>query len=168
MMRDLQALIEAAAASVGIFEDTVIRCAENGGVYVVPNPSKWYHRPGGGIYFKEGRGLIDVCIRTPLFHTWADIVRAIDGVVQFSNLEPSSNPMGPYTMDDLRKEMAHAYTTYPDKRLNAHEGLAYILEEVEELKAEVFKKPKEYDKKKQRQEALQIAVTALRFVDDLT
>lgn len=46
-----------------------------------------------------------------------------------------------------------------------HEGLAVILEEFEELKAEVFKKNQ--SKESMRQECIQIATMTVRFIIDL-
>jgi hypothetical protein len=50
---------------------------------------------------------------------------------------------------------------------SAHEGLAVLLEEVDELKAEVWKKPAQRDVAAMRKEAIQIAAMALRFVLDV-
>jgi len=50
---------------------------------------------------------------------------------------------------------------------SSHEGLAIILEEVEELKAEVFKKRGERSHQKMRDEAIQVAAMAVRFVHDI-
>jgi hypothetical protein len=49
-----------------------------------------------------------------------------------------------------------------------HEGFAIILEELDELKAEVFKQHGERTKEKMRNEALQVAAMALRFMVDCT
>jgi len=49
-----------------------------------------------------------------------------------------------------------------------HEGLAIILEEYEELKAEVFQQPDKCDKERMAEEAKHIAAMALRFMIDLT
>ena len=49
-----------------------------------------------------------------------------------------------------------------------HEGLAVILEEYEELKAEVFKKAELRDIGKLRHEAKQVAAMGIRFMVDLT
>ena len=49
-----------------------------------------------------------------------------------------------------------------------HEGLAVILEEYEELKAEVFKKSEERDIEKLHKEAKHVAAMGLRFMVDLT
>jgi len=49
-----------------------------------------------------------------------------------------------------------------------HEGIAIILEEYEELKAEVFKKFEERDIGRMNKEAKHVAAMALRFMIDLT
>lgn len=49
---------------------------------------------------------------------------------------------------------------------SAHEGLAVIEEEFEELKAEVFKRPAYRDKDGMAEEAAQVAAMALRFLID--
>ena len=50
---------------------------------------------------------------------------------------------------------------------SAHEGFAILLEEVDELKAEVWKKPAWRSKDRMRSEAIQIAAMALRFAEDI-
>jgi len=50
---------------------------------------------------------------------------------------------------------------------SVHEGFAVILEEVDELKAEVWKKPRLRDKAQMRKEAVQVAAMAMRFLIEL-
>ncbi len=50
---------------------------------------------------------------------------------------------------------------------SAHEGLAVIWEEFEELKAEVFKNQSAYDMKAMRKETVQLGAMALRFLYDI-
>ena len=50
---------------------------------------------------------------------------------------------------------------------SAHEGFAVLLEEVDELKAEVWKKRTCRDMDLMRREAIQVAAMALRFLTDV-
>lgn len=50
---------------------------------------------------------------------------------------------------------------------SAHEGYAVILEELDELKAEIWKKNKQRDMDKLRAEAVQVGAMALRFLTDI-
>jgi NTP pyrophosphatase (non-canonical NTP hydrolase) len=50
---------------------------------------------------------------------------------------------------------------------SAHEGYAVILEELDEVKEEVWKKRKNRDLKKLRDELVQVAATAQRMCEDL-
>lgn len=50
---------------------------------------------------------------------------------------------------------------------SAHEGYAILLEEMDELKAEVWKKPSVRSKDKMREEAKQVAAMAIRFIIDI-
>jgi hypothetical protein len=63
---------------------------------------------------------------------------------------------------DVCEELDKALRKYP-KFYSAHEGLAVIHEEFDELKAEVWKRPKKRQPKKMRHEAIQLAAVALRF-----
>lgn len=50
---------------------------------------------------------------------------------------------------------------------SAHEGYAVLLEEIDELWAEVKKSPKKRDANLMREEAVQVAAMALRFLVDV-
>lgn len=70
------------------------------------------------------------------------------------------------TVNDCVSELRRA------KRLFAafhseHEGFAIILEELDELKAEIWKNQSKRDRAAIRKEAVQLAAMAMRFVDDL-
>ena len=51
---------------------------------------------------------------------------------------------------------------------SAHEGFAVLLEEVDELKNEVWKKAEKRDIEKLRKEACQVAAMGFRFMVDCT
>jgi NTP pyrophosphatase (non-canonical NTP hydrolase) len=68
-------------------------------------------------------------------------------------------------LDAVVSEFNRASSLYP--RFNtAHEGYAVLLEEVEELWDEIKKSPKKRDLNKIREEAIQVAAMALRFLHD--
>jgi len=50
---------------------------------------------------------------------------------------------------------------------SAHAGYAILFEEVDELWAEVRKKPSQRSKERLRAEAVQVAAMALRFIQDI-
>ena len=64
------------------------------------------------------------------------------------------------------QEYTRADALYPSFH-SAHEGFAIILEEVDELKAEVWKSPKNRDLEAMKTEAIQVAAMALRFLMDV-
>ena len=67
---------------------------------------------------------------------------------------------------DVLRELAAARERY--KPFNsAHEGYAILFEEVDELWAEVRKKPSQRSKERLRAEAVQVAAMALRFIQDI-
>jgi len=63
-------------------------------------------------------------------------------------------------------EYNKAIKTFPPFS-SAHEGYAIILEELDELKAEVWKNQKVRDNKQMKREAIQVAAMALRFFIDI-
>lgn len=67
----------------------------------------------------------------------------------------------------IKGEHAYATSSFPPFN-SAHEGLAVIQEEFEELKTEVFKKSKYRNDSEMEREALQIAAMAARFIIDVT
>lgn len=68
---------------------------------------------------------------------------------------------------DVGKELDRAIRKYP-RFQSAHEGIAVLREEYLELETEVFKRPKKRRNGKMREEAIQTAAMALRFVMDVT
>ncbi|HUV46319.1 MAG TPA: hypothetical protein VMW45_04555 [Dehalococcoidia bacterium] len=72
--------------------------------------------------------------------------------------------------ESIAEEMFHEFVSASQafgSFNNAHEGLAVLWEEFEELKAEVFKKQDQYDLENMRKEAIQVGAMALRFVYDV-
>ena len=68
--------------------------------------------------------------------------------------------------EEIIQECVRASGRYPPFN-SAHEGYAIILEELEELKTEIFKKQSSHDMKRMRKEAIQVGAMALRFVNDI-
>ncbi len=67
---------------------------------------------------------------------------------------------------DIAKEYDYAVSIFPSFH-SAHEGYAVILEELDELKTEVFKKKEKRDYTLMRKEAIQVAAMAIRFIRDV-
>jgi len=67
---------------------------------------------------------------------------------------------------DLEKELARAVRKY-GRFKSAHEGLAIIYEEFDELKLEVWKRPKKRSETRMRKEAMQLGAMAVRFMLDI-
>ncbi len=64
-------------------------------------------------------------------------------------------------------ELAAAYKAFPRPHASAHESFAVLLEETDELRAEVWKKQSHRDPIQLRKEAVQVAAMALRFLVDI-
>lgn len=71
------------------------------------------------------------------------------------------------TMKLVADEVSSSRSMYPST-YSTHHGLSVIQEEVFELMLEVYKKNKDRDKDQMRREAVQIAATAIRFIEELT
>lgn len=69
-----------------------------------------------------------------------------------------------FALKEVEARVHKARSMYPDMR-SAPEGYAILLEEVDELWAEIKKKSP--DKEQMRQEALDVAAMAVRFIVDL-
>jgi hypothetical protein len=67
----------------------------------------------------------------------------------------------------INREYSQAIAKFPPMR-SPHEGYAIILEELDELKEEVFKQHHRRTKARMQAEARQVAAMALRFMVDLT
>lgn len=80
-------------------------------------------------------------------------------------------PMAPsmarlaYWTEEVTKEVTRAMHQYPPMN-SAHEGFAVLLEEMDELRAHVWKKQGLRDLAGMREEAMQVAAMALRFLVD--
>ncbi|MGD0497562.1 MAG: hypothetical protein ABSC23_03900 [Bryobacteraceae bacterium] len=68
-------------------------------------------------------------------------------------------------VDEVVREVTRARVLHP-KFNSAHEGYAVILEEMDELKAEVWKR--HHDADLMRKEAVQVAAMAIRFLVDIS
>jgi hypothetical protein len=72
----------------------------------------------------------------------------------------------PLLAEEVNAELARAEAKFKPYN-SAHEGYAVVLEELDELWDEVKKNGKARDVGAMRAEAIQVAVTALRFVKDV-
>jgi len=63
---------------------------------------------------------------------------------------------------DVSEELDRALRKF-GKFHNAHEGIAVIMEEVDELKLEVWRRQKKRRPARMRKEAIQVAAMAMRF-----
>jgi len=69
-----------------------------------------------------------------------------------------------YIINDVRDEIERARVKHPAYH-SAHEGYAVILEELDELWDEVKQRDQSIDR--MREEAIQVAATAIRFIQDV-
>lgn len=69
------------------------------------------------------------------------------------------------TLHCVLAEYESAVKKYPEFN-SAHEGFAVLWEEVDELWDEVKKKPSDVSLRQMREEAIQVAAMALRFIED--
>ncbi|MDP2687542.1 MAG: hypothetical protein Q8O62_09985 [Aequorivita sp.] len=69
---------------------------------------------------------------------------------------------------DVFNEVLRAKKMFPKNFTNQHEGYAVILEEMDELWAEIKKNQIQYDIEAQRKEAIQTAAMLVRFIVELT
>ena len=67
---------------------------------------------------------------------------------------------------EILYELQSARSKYPAFH-SSHEGYATILEECEELWAEIKKKPKKRNPLRMKGEAIQVAAMAIRFIQDI-
>lgn len=89
----------------------------------------------------------------------------VDGVCQACNTQPIRLRMTPDGLGSLAAaELRRAILKHGPMH-SAHEGYAVILEELDELKAEIWKQAP--DREQLRKEAIQVAAMALRFVYDV-
>ena len=70
-------------------------------------------------------------------------------------------------LEDIKQEVISAKQVYKDNFVNQHEAYAVILEEVDELWAEIKKNQKVYDLEAQRKEAKQAAAMLVRLMVEL-
>lgn len=71
---------------------------------------------------------------------------------------------GTLCLADVLEELERAEKNFPRPAITAHEGFAWLREEVEELWDEVKKNPSNQNSAKLRKEAIQVAAMALRFL----
>lgn len=70
-------------------------------------------------------------------------------------------------LEDIKQEVISAKQVYKAPFVNQHEAYAVILEEVDELWAEIKKNQKVYDLQAQRKEAKQAAAMLVRLMVEL-
>lgn len=68
----------------------------------------------------------------------------------------------------LNSELERSYRRFPLKINSFHEGYAILLEEVDELWAEIKKQEKDRDLRELKNELIQVAAVSLRMLNDLS
>lgn len=68
--------------------------------------------------------------------------------------------------EHVNDELVSALTKHPSMH-SAHEGYSVILEEMDELKEEVWKRQSKRNMERMREEAVQVAAMAIRFILDV-
>ncbi len=71
------------------------------------------------------------------------------------------------TLDDVQAEVERARAKHPRPFHSSHEGYAIIFEELDELWDEVKQQTDERSYARMRKEALQVAATAIRFIEEV-
>lgn len=96
--------------------------------------------------------------------------RIVHQLSQDESQEKLCDSCGPnlFLFNRIRTELRNARVEHPQPFNSAHEGYAVLLEEVEELWLEVMKKKADRDLGKMRNECIQIAAMAIKFLEDLT
>jgi hypothetical protein len=84
---------------------------------------------------------------------------------EFLDAERKPNTLIQHILNDVERELCSAVSSHAPIH-SAHEGYAVLLEEVRELEVEVFKNPKKHERRL-REEAIQVAAMAIRFIHDV-
>ena len=73
----------------------------------------------------------------------------------------------PSTVAEVILELSEARAKHPGRFNSAHEAYAVILEELDEFKAEVWKRGGRRNRGNMRRELIQVAAMAIRAIEDL-
>jgi hypothetical protein len=82
-------------------------------------------------------------------------------------LEDKKHAKTGLVLEEVHAELRRARELHPNPQNSAHEGYAVIWEEVEELWADVKKKRSPERTAAMREEAIQVAAMAVRFIEDV-